>query len=216
MNWVLKKTFPDFFNRQHTVKAVCKVSPMLFAVMLIVGSAMFSPHPLLLSPLYLVSLAPSWALSTPSSVTSQQVLAVCVFPNDQMHSINLSLSRSLCRSLFLSISILSLALSLSLSPPGAGISAVSDPGVGALLQRAGLRAFTRNPQRHTELPRVRRKHPAGLRQVGHAGADAQRLALLQRGEAPPALLSGYPAVPHPFRPTVRLPSMLFERGKSIA
>lgn len=115
MNWVLKKTFPDFFNRQHTVKAVCKVSPMLFAVMLIVGSAMFSPHPLLLSPLYLVSLAPSWALSTPSSVTSQQVLAVCVFPNDQMHSINLSLSRSLCRSLFLSISILSLALSLSLS-----------------------------------------------------------------------------------------------------
>lgn len=104
---------------------------------------------------------------------------------------------------------------LSLST-GAGIGAVSDPGVGALLQRAGLRALTRNPQRHAELPRVRRKHPAGLRQVGHAGADAQRLALLQRGEAPPALLSGYPAVPHPFRPTVRLPSMLFERGKSIA
>lgn len=70
---------------------------------------------------------------------------------------------------------------LSLST-GAGIGAVSDPGVGALLQRAGLRALTRNPQRHAELPRVRRKHPSGLRQVGHAGAVTQPLALLQRGE----------------------------------
>jgi hypothetical protein len=65
---------------------------------------------------------------------------------------------------------------------GAGLGPVSDPGVGALLQRAGLRAFAGHAQRNAELPRVRRQHPPGQRQVGHAGA-AEEAAGGDSGEA---------------------------------
>lgn len=64
---------------------------------------------------------------------------------------------------------------------GFGVGAVTHPGGRAVLQRARLRALPRDAKRHPELAGIRRQHPAGYGQVGHAGADAQPLTVLQRG-----------------------------------
>lgn len=67
-------------------------------------------------------------------------------------------------------------------PTGASVRAVPHPGGRALLQRARVRALPGDAQRHPELPGIRRQHPPGLGQVGHAGADTQPLAVFQRGK----------------------------------
>lgn len=67
------------------------------------------------------------------------------------------------------------------SAVGASVGAVPHPGGWALLQWARLWTLPWNSQWHPELTGIWWQHPAGHRQMGHAGTDAQPLAMLQRG-----------------------------------
>lgn len=63
------------------------------------------------------------------------------------------------------------------SAVGASVSTVPHPGGWTLLQWARVRALPWDSQRHPKLTGIRRQHPAGHRQMGHAGADAQPLTM---------------------------------------
>jgi hypothetical protein len=64
---------------------------------------------------------------------------------------------------------------------GSGVDPVIDPGAGAVLQRARLRAQPWHQCRHQRLARVQLQHLPGLRALGYARPPAQPRALLQRG-----------------------------------
>lgn len=66
---------------------------------------------------------------------------------------------------------------------GSRLDPVADPRRRAVLQRAGLRALARHPVGQSELARLRRQHPTGHRQVGHAGTDPQPGPMFPTGEA---------------------------------
>ena len=66
---------------------------------------------------------------------------------------------------------------------GFGVDSVAHSGLGALLQRTRLREVARNTFRQPEFTRLRRQHPPGHGQVGHAGTDPQSDALLQASGA---------------------------------
>ncbi len=81
-------------------------------------------------------------------------------------------------------SIFSLNNSISFcffSAVGASVGAVPHSGGWALLQWTRVWTLSRDPQWHPKLTGIRWQHQAGLRQMGHAGADPQPLTVLQRG-----------------------------------
>lgn len=53
-------------------------------------------------------------------------------------------------------------------PSGVGVDPVADPGAGAVLQRAGVRAQPRHARREQLLPGVQLQHLPGVRALGHA------------------------------------------------
>lgn len=64
---------------------------------------------------------------------------------------------------------------------GAGVDTVADPGAGAVLQRARVRAQPRHARRQQRLARVQLQHLPGVRALGHARPSAEPRTLLQGG-----------------------------------